>query len=364
VTAIGTDGSLTVTREHGHGSVELPAEYVHDHVRLGYAATAHGYQSDTVDHSLALVSAATTRRGLYVAATRGRDDNLLCVVTDSEDVAEARDTLETILAYDRADIPAVTQRRTLAEQQPHRPHPIRTPRCEMPAWFEPLRAELREALSVAEREATESASRHDQLLAAVRAADRDLIRIDAATAPARNALAAATQDYEQACRRYALAEQRLEDCGMWGRRAARSDLADADADVERASEKLCLARQQSGSDVHRYSQATARLAAANDDLRRYNQQARLRHTLDLLPHLRQQVEAVDTWARWARGDAVAVHELHNTVTLLTSIGRRYEHADRFRELGQAIRGWADRNAIEPPIPARQTRQANGLEIGF
>ena len=118
VTAIGTDGSLTVTREQGHGTVTLPADYAHDHVRLGYAATEHGYQSDTVDHSIALVSAVTTRRGLYVAATRGRDENLLCVVTDSDDVAEARDTLETILAFDRADIPAVTQRRTLAHQQP------------------------------------------------------------------------------------------------------------------------------------------------------------------------------------------------------------------------------------------------------
>ena len=120
VTAIGTDGSLTVTRERGHGAVTLPADYAHDHVRLGYAATEHGYQSDTVDHSLSLVSAVTTRRGLYVAATRGRDDNLLCVVTDSGDVAEARDVLEAILAFDRADIPAVTQRRTLAHQQPAR----------------------------------------------------------------------------------------------------------------------------------------------------------------------------------------------------------------------------------------------------
>ena len=107
-----------MTRERGHGAVTLPADYVHDHVRLGYAATEHGYQSDTVDHSLSLVSAVTTRRGLYVAATRGREQNLLCVVTGSTDVAEARDALEVILAFDRADIPAVTQRRTLAHQLP------------------------------------------------------------------------------------------------------------------------------------------------------------------------------------------------------------------------------------------------------
>ena len=56
VTAIGSDGSLTVTREQGHGTVTLPADYAHDHVRLGYAATEHGYQSDTVDHAIALDS--------------------------------------------------------------------------------------------------------------------------------------------------------------------------------------------------------------------------------------------------------------------------------------------------------------------
>jgi conjugative relaxase-like TrwC/TraI family protein len=132
VMAIDTDGSLTVTREHGDSSVKLPADYAHEHVRLGYAATEHGYQSDTVNHNISLVSPVTTRRGLYVGATRGRDDNLLCVVTDSDDVAEARDVLEAILAYDRVDIPAVTQRRNLAHQQPReatpqRPAPPPTP---------------------------------------------------------------------------------------------------------------------------------------------------------------------------------------------------------------------------------------------
>jgi hypothetical protein len=40
-------GSLTVSKIHGHGIVALPAAYVREHVRLGYAATEHGYQGDT-----------------------------------------------------------------------------------------------------------------------------------------------------------------------------------------------------------------------------------------------------------------------------------------------------------------------------
>ena len=123
VTAINPDRSITVSHQAGHGDVTLPADYVRDHVRLGYAATEHGWQSDTVDTAIALTSPTTTRRGLYVAATRGRDTNTLCVITDSDDIAEARDVLDAVLAADRADVPATTQRRTLAQtvHQPRAP---------------------------------------------------------------------------------------------------------------------------------------------------------------------------------------------------------------------------------------------------
>ena len=101
--------------------------------------------------------AATTRRGLYVAVTRGRDENLICVITDSGDVAEARDVLEAVLAVDRADIPAVTQRRNLAAQHPPpstRPaSPSRQPgRCLIPDWFADVRADARHALAEAEHD--------------------------------------------------------------------------------------------------------------------------------------------------------------------------------------------------------------------
>ena len=66
----------------GGGTVTLPADYVAEHVRLGYAATEHGHQGDTVDVGIALTSAATTHRGLYVAATRGRDENRIHVITE------------------------------------------------------------------------------------------------------------------------------------------------------------------------------------------------------------------------------------------------------------------------------------------
>lgn len=120
VTAVHRDGSLTASHTSGHGAATLQADYVRSDVRLGYAATAHGHQGDTVDVSLTIVTEATTHRSLYVGATRGRNDNRLFVVTDEP--SHARDVLERVLANDRADLPAVAQRRNLAHQVPRTRH--------------------------------------------------------------------------------------------------------------------------------------------------------------------------------------------------------------------------------------------------
>lgn len=120
VTAVHRDGSLTASHSSGHGTATLPAEYVRSHVRLGYAATAHGHQGDTVDVSLTMVTETTTHRSLYVGATRGRNENRLFVVTDEPE--HARDVLERVLTNDRADLPAVAQRRNLAGQVPRTRH--------------------------------------------------------------------------------------------------------------------------------------------------------------------------------------------------------------------------------------------------
>ncbi len=57
----------------------LPADYVREHVELGYASTAHRAQGRTVDTAHAYVSGETTREPLYVMASRGRDSNRLYV---------------------------------------------------------------------------------------------------------------------------------------------------------------------------------------------------------------------------------------------------------------------------------------------
>jgi len=113
VSVIDGHGDVTASRIDGGGVVVLPAEYASDHVRLGYAATEPGNQSDTQDRSITLATGSTTGRGLYVGMTRGRQANHVLVITENRDLAEARDILGRVITSDRADVPAVTRREQL-----------------------------------------------------------------------------------------------------------------------------------------------------------------------------------------------------------------------------------------------------------
>ena len=101
--------------------------------------TAHG--ADGIDIYLGdvIVTRRNNRRGLYVAMTRGQDLNVAFVVTPEPSIEAARTVLEGVLASDRADVPAVTQRRNLAAQAAPA---VRTPqpvgRCQIPDWWADL----------------------------------------------------------------------------------------------------------------------------------------------------------------------------------------------------------------------------------
>ncbi|WP_293787165.1 MobF family relaxase, partial [uncultured Aeromicrobium sp.] len=86
ITDVREDGSITI-RKPGRrfGSIVLPADYVAEHVDLGYAVTAHRAQGITVDTAHVLVEPTTTRENFYVAMTRGRASNHAYVVLDRPD---------------------------------------------------------------------------------------------------------------------------------------------------------------------------------------------------------------------------------------------------------------------------------------
>jgi ATP-dependent exoDNAse (exonuclease V) alpha subunit len=119
IESIAADGSIVLAV--GDRRVDVPADYVREHVQLGYATTEYGAQGITVDESITLVTDATTHRSLYVGATRGRDRNALFVV--APDQAAALDRLQVALTLDRSDTPAIRQWSQLVEKAlgPHVP---------------------------------------------------------------------------------------------------------------------------------------------------------------------------------------------------------------------------------------------------
>ena len=83
VTGIRQDGSLDVQHRDHHGTTTLPAEYVRNHVELGYASTIHRAQGMTYDNAHALLAAGLDRAQAYVATSRGRYGNRVYVALEA-----------------------------------------------------------------------------------------------------------------------------------------------------------------------------------------------------------------------------------------------------------------------------------------
>jgi conjugative relaxase-like TrwC/TraI family protein len=116
VADIRPDGAVVVKRlEAGGGRTVLPAEYVAEHLDLGYAVTAHRAQGITVDTAHVVVTPSTTRENLYVSMTRGRDSNIAYVALDQPDDSHStpeaddvtgRTVLYGVLQHSGADLSA------------------------------------------------------------------------------------------------------------------------------------------------------------------------------------------------------------------------------------------------------------------
>lgn len=219
VVAVGRSGSLALSHLQGHGTVSVPAEYGREHVGLGYAATAHGHQGDTVDIGIVIVTEATTHRCLYVGSTRGRLENRMLVVTD--DPGEVRDVLERVLSNDRADVPAVAQRRNLARQVPRA-------------------SSAEDAFDAARRAVFDARRRAEPYLQPVRAAEADLRAADQVLRDRR---------------------RELSDAPLWRRRSVKESIAQAIDVASDARDVLATAELAAAPYV-------AAIEAADSDFRR------------------------------------------------------------------------------------------------
>jgi hypothetical protein len=100
VSGVHRDGAIAVTGERGRR--ELPADYVREHVELGYASTVHGAQGSTTSTAHLALGVHTTAASGYVGMTRGREANTVHLI--AADLDHAREQWVTAFTRDRADL--------------------------------------------------------------------------------------------------------------------------------------------------------------------------------------------------------------------------------------------------------------------
>ncbi|MCU1389818.1 MAG: hypothetical protein JWL72_3156 [Ilumatobacteraceae bacterium] len=351
VTDTHDNGDLTLTPVTGAGVITLPADYVTEHVRLGYAATEMGTQSDTVTASIELASHATSCRNLYVAMTRGRRDNTICVITDSHDIADARDVLDTIIAVDRADVPATTQRRNLDTQdRPAQPVPQLRPRYEIPEWFEPLRQATMEQLAAAIEGYEHDQQQAARIDEAIASCEQQLQAARVAAAPLEQAITR-TVDADTAAREcHESLVDELANAKRRDRPILRSALAIAAHDLTHTDTAKSAAVDAAAPARRAVAETAAALREARDHQRNHQLLEQLSRHYETFDHLAERLQALETWGLWANGQTVPTDQLeHAALTLHADAGR----SAQLRALRDTL-----------PIPPDNARTELGPELSI
>lgn len=360
VTAISEIGDIVARRGDGNDKATLPAGYVAEHVQLGYATTEPGNQGDTHDLALALVTPATTSRGLYVAMTRGRHENTALVVTADQSVEAAIDVLTQVLASDRADTPAIAQRRELAAQiPPFVRAPQSQPRCQIPDWWHTLRADTYDTLVDVEASIEKmrggQAARSEQRQSARANVDRAVADLN----PHRQTHTEASSRLDRAESTHGDATAHLDNVGLRGRRAARQQLADATVelvDAQSAFESINTVWQPLRQTADRASRSYDLLCETHDVQDHIDDSRQL-------PERRQAVVerlgALDGWHHWAIGGTITDESVRVVLEVLDADGPRP------RALADAIRRVAPELIAEPVLIAiddRQQREVSRMDL--
>ena len=359
ITAI-DKGALHVTSRHGTDHTVLPADYVAEHVQLGYAATEHGNQSDTVDIGVELVTAATGRRGLYVGATRGRDTNMLLVVTNDHDPDTARDLLHTVLASDRPDLPATAQHRNLAQtdRRPNQP----TPRCQIPTWFHQLQQRVHSDLAAAQAAAVADRRRITDLEHDLADAHQQLAAAEQNLDPYRPTLAAADRDVAAAREQQLDAYSRLRHSGRLAARSARRDVAAANNAHETALARRrdTQAAAQPAQDA--YNQAQAHIRGIKISLSGTRTLNQWNGSAARVNDLGQLANALDHWHQWANGHTVPPDAMSKAAGVFRQHGLLRTTATDVAAVDHSLVGRDTPRQPAPPAMAPVRQPDIGIEL--
>ncbi len=313
-----------------------------------------GTQSDTVTGSFELASRATTCRNLYVGMTRGQRTNTVCVVTESHDIAEARDVLDSIISFDRADIPATTQRHDLAKVDRH----VGT-RCEVPGWI----AEFRTATAVQLNQAiTDHSRRQDQqqkLLQRVTAAEERRRQTHIAAEPFTQAIDEADTRLAQARDEKQLLDQRLSTAKRRDCRSIRADISTADYELELAAADRADALRRARPTATASATASRELNDLREEQWRERLFARWAGGTDTIEILQHRLDSVDTWQRWATGANLDPNRIRQ---MAEGLRVTRDETRRFSTLRTALLTHPTTRGIDLAAPTNPSRRPPEMSI--
>jgi len=246
---ITADGTVTA-REASSGrklprTVRLPADYVTEHAHLSYAATAYGVQGATMNRSHTILTDATSAASVYVGMTRGRNENLLHIVADSQ--AEARAQFIDAMQRDRADrgLADATQRAVEEVAGLIEHGPVQLVNDEIAALVK--RAETAEVQAARWQQVsdalTELTTREDAVRATARAVEHaarqraEQVRIEV-TAPIVSAARTALAEWQQADAAENAAGEQVRAASSFGKRRARDEHENAQARTRETHQQL------------------------------------------------------------------------------------------------------------------------------
>ena len=287
--------------------------------------------------------------------TRGRNHND-ALVADTDNLAHAISVLEAAIAVDRADIPATTQRRTLAASVPQ---PRTQPRVQIPDWFDELRGDADELARSARRNVI---VRDEQRAAQTQSyvdACRDLPAAQAAHAPFQAQLVDAEQVVTEARSNLWAAERDLRNAGKLQRRSARRNVEAANELLAVAAERLARCEQEAEPTRRPLSELSDivdhhdRIHSTRELLDDFNN---LDGHADRAEHL---CDALGTWKHWANGHKLPAERLRDMVDVLG--GDRTLNGTN--QLAETTTLWAHHAGIDLPKPPRPDRTTDlGIEL--
>ena len=301
-------------------AVTLPADYVREHVRLGYAATEHGHQGDTVDVAIALVTA----RHQPPRPVRRRDPRARPEPPPRRHRHHRPRPKPATSSSTSSPTTAPTpppSPNAATSPRPDGPEPVREPEQVVPGWLADYRDRLEQRRDDLTAGLTERAHRRTRPPPSSPTCSRRSPPPGRHGSPTPTASTRSSTSWPRCCaRRCGKPTTTPARAGFGQRHGAARRVKIATWHVDDAQDRIAAIRAD-GAHIRE------RLDAVEVDARRLAQLASTNTghygidqlDRDQLHALDRTAEAIDTWTTWASGRPVPTAELVDAVSLLHDV---------------------------------------------